>query len=232
MSVNSVNQYTYGMTLADLLYQNKTAAGDDLADQYGLNSTNNQSSANNLNKTSYANLGTYGSIHSAEGIEAMKKAVSEIQADGNGRVTFKMIQQHCAELEQNFEKGMRAAAKLAGVPDDVEFKLVANSKGEVEVQCDDPTSKAILEEVLKEIPALEEEFKYIQALKNADKAQNSATASQHRLSLQATKAGLQQQAMDQFLTDIFSSGEIGYSSLMAEFGLEDTNYFMGANYFV
>lgn len=232
MSVNSVNQYTYGMTLADLLYKDKTAAGDELADKYGLNSATNQSSASNVNRTSYANLGTYGAIHSAEGIEAMKKAISEIQADGNGRVTFKMIQEYCAELEQNFEKGMRAAVSLAGVPEDVEFKLVANSKGEVEVQCDDPACKAIIEEVLKEIPALEDEFKYIQALKNADKAQSSATASQHRLSLQATKAGLQQQAMEQFLTDVFSSGQIGYSSLLADFGTEGTDYFMGANYFV
>lgn len=232
MSVNSVNQYTYGLTLADLLYQNKNTETDELNEKYGLNSTSSQSTAVNLNKTSYASLGNYGAIQSSEGIEAMKKAISEIQGDGNGRVTFKMIQEYCAELEQNFEKGMRAAASLAGVPEDVNFKLVANAKGEVEVQCDDPASKAVLEEVLKEIPALEEEFKYIQALKNAGKAQSSATASQHRLSLEATMAGLQQQAMETFLTEIFSSGEMGYSSLLADFGSEGTDYFMGANYFV
>ncbi|MDR1124605.1 MAG: hypothetical protein LBM64_00870 [Deltaproteobacteria bacterium] len=232
MSVNSVNQYTYVMTLADLLYQSKTGETDELAEKYGLSSSTGQSAATGLGRTSYANLGSYGAIQSADGVEAIKKAVSELEADGNGRITFKMIQEYCSELEQNFEKGMRAAVSLAGVPDEVEFKLVANSKGEVEVQCDDPAAKAVIEEVLKEIPALEDEFKYIQALKNADKAQSSATASQHRLSLQATRAGLQQQAMEQFLTDIFSSGEIGYSSLLADFGAEGTDYFVGANYFV
>lgn len=222
MSVSSVNQYTYGMTLADLYYQ--TAQNES--------SDNSSLLSGGLSKTSYANLGAYGTIQSGEGVEAIKKAVSELQADGNGRVTFKMIQEYCAELEQNFERGMRAAVSLAGAPEDLEFKLVANSRGEVEVMCDDAGAKALIEAVLKEIPALEEEFKYIQALKNADKAQSSSAAASRRLSLQAAKAGLQQEAMETFLTDLFSSGSLGYSSLLAEFDSDSASYFLGANYLV
>ena len=170
-------------------------------------------------------------MQSAEGSAAIQKALGEITPDSNGRITFRMVSEHRKELEEEFTTLVKAGLMLSGADPEVEFKLVANSDGTMSVQCDDPEQKKIIEEFFAANEELEEQFMYIQALGNMERAQQSATAQTHRLYNEATKAGLQQQAMEAFFTDMMNSG-IGYSSIMAEFGLEDADYFVGANYYV
>jgi predicted unusual protein kinase regulating ubiquinone biosynthesis (AarF/ABC1/UbiB family) len=226
MSINSINQYTYGISLTDFL-----TGSTDEEESSKLNSAGSGSSLSAVNKKAYA--GAYGaSMQSEAGMAVIKQALEEIEPDSSGRITFNMIKEHRAELEENFTTMVKAGLLVSGVDQNVEFQLISTPEGEMQVQCDNPEQKAQIESFFKTIPELKDQFLYIQALGNMERAQTSATATTHRLNAQATKAGLQSQAMETFFNDIFSSG-MGYSSLLANFDSEETaDYFVGANYFV
>jgi hypothetical protein len=226
MSINSINQYTYGMNLTDVL-----TTGNKNEENTELNSLSAGSSLSAVNKKKY---GVYGaSMQSETGMAAIKQALEEIEPDSSGRITFNMINEHRAELEENFTTTVKAGLLLSGADENVEFTMIATPEGEMQIQCSDPEQKARVEQFFAAIPELKDQFLYIQALGNMERAQSSATATTHRLNALATKAGLQSQAMETFFKDIFSSG-MGYSSLLANFdSSEDTaDYFVGANYFV
>jgi hypothetical protein len=224
MSVTSINQYAYGLSLADFLSGN--AKTTENGESTGLGSSASLAAANKK-------IGAYGAgVQSAAGMAAIKQALEEIEPDSSGRITFKMISEHRAKLEEDFTALVKAGLLLSGVDEQVEFKIVATPEGDMQIQCADPEQQARIEQFFKNVPELKEEFLYIQALGNMEKAQSSATASTHRLNTQAAKTGLQSQAMEIFFQDIFSSG-LGYSSLLADFDSgEDAEYFVGANYFV
>jgi hypothetical protein len=225
MSVTSISQYTYGLSLADFLN-----GSDKTAENSSSGSLGSSSSLAAASKKIYE---TYGAgTQSASGMAAIRQALEEIEPDSSGRITFKMISEHRARLEEDFTALVKAGLLLDGVDEQVEFKLVATAEGDMQIQCADPEQQAKIEQFFKNVPELEEEFLYIQALGNMEKARASATASTHRLNAQAAKTGLQSQAMEIFFQDIFSSG-LGYSSLLADFDSGgNADYLVGANYFV
>ncbi|MDR1241426.1 MAG: hypothetical protein LBM00_01370 [Deltaproteobacteria bacterium] len=225
MSINSINQYTYGLTLTDFLSNGDGTDKNSRADSLGA-----AGSLAAVNKKLY---GAYGAnMQSEAGMAAIQKALGEITPDGSGRITFKMINEHRAELEENFTTMVKAGLLLSGADENVEFQIIATPEGDMQIQCADPEQKTRIEQFFADVPELQEQFLYIQALGNMERARASATASTHRLNAQATEAGLQSQAMEVFFNDIFSSG-VGYSSLLADFDSgESADYFVGANYFV
>lgn len=222
MSVNSINGYSNPYSLADILTDK-----NNQEEEFGLNSLSAAT-----NKAFASAKKAYGSnMFSSEGQAAIQRALEEITPDANGRITFRMITQHKQELEEDFTTLVKAGLLLSGADPDMEFKLVANSDGTMSVLCDDPEQKKLIEDFFAANEELEDQFMYIQALGNMERAQQSATAQSHRLYNTAAKAGLQQQAMETFFSEMMNAG-VGYSSIMAEFGLENTDYFVGANYYV
>ena len=222
MSINSINSYGINMSLVDYMNANSSTG-----------ETDSLNSSSSLGRNSAAKQAYGSSMQSAEGMAAIKKALGEISPNSSGAITFKMIGEYRAQKEEEFTSLVKGALLLVyGADEDVEFQLVATPEGEMQINCDDPEQKKIIEQLFEDNPDLVEEFLHLQALGNMERAQQSATASTHRNYLEGTKAGLQTQAMETFFNDMFSSGSVGYSSIMAEFGLEDADYFMGANYYV
>ncbi|MDR2892199.1 MAG: hypothetical protein LBV80_03820 [Deltaproteobacteria bacterium] len=222
MSIGSINNYGMNMSLVDFMTNDpaKNSETEEL----------NQASLIGRN---VAARQAYGSNRqSAIGLEAINRALSEIQPNSNGAITFKMITEHQAQREEEFTTLIKAGLLAYGADPEVEFQMVATPEGEIQINCNDPEQKKIIEQFFEDNPELKEDFLYIQALGNMDRAQQSATATSHRNYLEGTKSGLQSQAMEAFFNNMFTSGSVGYSSIMAEFGLENADYFMGANYFV
>lgn len=220
MSISSINGYS-NLSLVDFLTKNTDETENEQLSELSLLTTTATAAA----KNAYS-----AAMQSTEGMDAIKRAIQEIAPDG-GRVTFSMISDYRAELEEELTTLVKAGLLMAGADVNVEFKMLLNSSGEFEIQCDDPEQKALIEKFFAENEELVDQFEYIQALGNMERAQNSSTASSHRFYLDGVKSGLQSQAMDTFFTDMFSSGQVGYSSILADFG-EDTEYFVGANYYV
>ncbi|MDL2307718.1 hypothetical protein LJC48_06835, partial [Desulfovibrio sp. OttesenSCG-928-C06] len=209
MSVNSISGYSNPYSLADIL-----------TDKNQEEFTGTSSLSASASRTLASAQKAYGmSMQSPEGSAAIKRALSEITPDSDGRITFKMITEHKEQLEAEFTTLVKAGLLLAGADPDVEFKLVANTDGTMSVICNDAEQKQLIEDFFAENEELEEQFMYIQALGNMERAQQSATAQTHRMYNQATLAGLQSQALEVFFSDMMGSG-VGYSSIMAEFGQE------------
>lgn len=220
MSIDGINSYNYNPTLADYLNQ----AENKNSDVFGTSSEYTRS----LNAVkNYYNTPT----KSQAGSEALSRALKEITPNASGRITFQMIEQHHAELKEEFTMAVRGALRQKELPEDTEFRLVSNSDGKIEVICDDPEAKKVIEELFAENEALTEQFHYIQALGNLDRAQLNVSPEHMNMNKQAFKAGLQAQAWQTFFEASMESGN-GYSSLMADFGLDSASYLLGANFTV
>jgi len=182
----------------------------------------------------------YGvSATSGVGQAALNKALSEMGAQG-GRVTFKDIAAHREKLETNFSIDMRLELAKEGVSMETDFTLTMNSEGKIEVSCDDALAKEKIEKYLEENPKVGDQFGYIQALSNLERARQSPAASS--LVWQDVKnatAELQTQAVEMFFGDALASG-MNYSSLLASFdpftgsgsAADVTSFYTGVSYTV
>lgn len=164
----------------------------------------------------------YGvSATSGVGQAALNRALSEMSTSSD-RVTFKDIANYQKELESKFSTNLRLELYKQGVPLDTEFTLSMTADGQIQVQCDDPQAKGIIQKYLQENPEACQDFGYIQALANLERAKQSPTgAAQLMDSVLQSKKEIQLQSVETFFDTALSSG-MKYSTLLANFSQTDT----------
>ncbi|MDR2051560.1 MAG: hypothetical protein LBQ63_07320 [Deltaproteobacteria bacterium] len=214
MSVNSIN--AYHMSLTDFI---ATPAEEDE------NSPRSSLLTQSARNSAYAAYGA--DLLSGPGQEAMKRALEELQSRSGGPVTFERVREYRAELEKNFTLQVQGGLFLLGVTECDDFQLAATPEGEIEILSQEPALKEKLETLFAENPELKEQFLYIQALGNIERAGQSLSP---RLRQQAALADLGAQAVNIFMEAASSKGA-GYSSLLGNFnGAEGSMQFLlGAN---
>lgn len=224
MAINPLNNsYSNSSYLADLMSGKKTDANetaDSVLSQY--KSTKNTYSAYGAN------------MYSGVGQSAMNRAINELKEANNGKVTFSMIQDYRSNLEEDFKKSMQIGLTLLGFEKTEDFQLMATPEGDIEIMCEDPELREAVAFLLEETKDLKDQFLYIQALGNIERAKGTMTGYMENL---YGKASLQADSLDillngsDFINQISSLG-IGYSSLLANFNTDSVQYMLGANYTV
>lgn len=183
-------------------------------------------------KNAYAAYGS--SMYSGAGQSAMQRAIQELKDKNGGTVTFSMVSDYRAEMEEDFKTLMMGGLALLGFEETDEFQMLATSDGTIEILSDNAEVKAAVEFMLEDSPKLQEQFLYIQALGNIERAK---TAVNPQMQLQEARANLGSEAVDillngsNFLNQVNSLG-IGYSALMANYSQNNIQYTLGANYLV
>lgn len=242
-SVSSVSSGTDTLSLVDLL---KKAQEEAEAKNSLLDSSSSSSSVSAQDILSSASTGygrkaqnAYGNVTvgSSMGQAAINKALSEIGSSTGGKVTFADIIKHREDLETSFSAQVRIDLAERGVSLDTEFTLTMTPEGKIDVSCDDPNAKAAIEEYLAESPEVCEQFGYIQALSNLERARQSPAASTAMWQEARSNTSMMQlSALENFFTDATNSG-MNYSSLLASFsgGLgstENASFYAGLNFTV
>lgn len=211
MSVSSVG-YGNTMSLVDFLQQSQqdeSITGSSTA----LGNSNRLLAKNNRAQSAYGG----GSAVSSVGQAALNRALSEMNPEG-GTVTFKDIAAYREQLETEFSLLMRASLAKLGVSLETGFSLTMDANGQVDVNCDDPAARETIRAFLEENPEVCNQFGYIQALSNLERAkQGAAGVSSTWSELANSKKGYQSQAVEAFFSDALNSG-MNYSSLLANFG--------------
>ncbi|MDL2267625.1 hypothetical protein LJC46_06525 [Desulfovibrio sp. OttesenSCG-928-G15] len=241
-SVSSVSSSTDTLSLVDLLKKAQEEA--EAKSSSLLDSSSSSVSAQDIlssTATSYGRKaqGAYGnvSLGSSLGQAAINKALSEISTNSDGKVTFADIIKHREDLETTFSAQVRIDLAERGVSLDTEFTLTMTPEGKIDVSCDDPNAKAAIEEYLAESPDVCEQFGYIQALSNLERARQSPAASTAMWQEARSNTSMMQlSALENFFTDATQSG-MNYSSLLASFsgGLDSTenaSFYAGLNFTV
>lgn len=183
-------------------------------------------------RNAYAAYGA--NMYSGAGQSAMQRAINELKENNGGAVTFNMVKDYRNDLEEDFKTVMMAGLAAMGFKETDEFQMVATPEGEIEILSDDPEVKAAVAFLLEETPKLKEQFLYIQALGNIERAKGAMTT---QAQMQYSQASLASDAVDlllnggNFLNQIGGLG-IGYSALMANYSMNDIQYMLGANYLV
>ncbi len=230
MALSSVSGDSALLSLADLLHEAKTESS--LLDSSGTLASSNSLLSSAQSKKAQSAYST--SASSSIGQAALQRALSEMETDG-GKVTFSQIAQYREELEAKFTASVRADLAQKGLPLDTEFSLSMNSNGSIDVLCDDAAAKEKIQQYLSENPKVCEQFGYIQALSNLDRARQSPAGSMAAWQeIRNSKAELQTQAVEAFFNAALGTG-MDYSSLLASFGPgEDavTSFYTGLNFTV
>lgn len=154
-----------------------------------------------------------GSASSEVGKAALNRALSEIQS--NGMVTFKDIAEYREKLEAQFSVNVRVELAKLGVDPDTEFTLTLTAQGAVQVECDDPLAKEKIQQYLQDNPKVCEDFGYIQALSNLERARQSGAG--FMAQARSATAEMQTAAIEAFFGQTMNAG-MNYSSIMAQFG--------------
>ena len=185
---------------------------------------------NSVRKNKQAQNAYGAGLSSSIGQAALKRALSEMGTSG-GKVTFADIAAYQEQLETTFSAGLRVALAAKGVSPDTEFTLNISSDGVVSVNCDDAVAKEKIEKYLEDNPKVCEQFGYIQALANLDRARQSPAAL--RQDMRNTKMELQSSAIEAFFGDALNSG-MNFSSMLASFGADSggASYYTGVDYLV
>jgi hypothetical protein len=180
----------------------------------------------------------YGlSATSGLGQQALKRALAEMNPYDTP-ITFADIAAYQKELEEDFTMRMRLAMQEEGVAMSIPFTLTMSQDGMIGVQCDDPVAKTKVQGYLDENPDACEQFGYIQALANLDRArQGPASALSAWQNARADMAQMRSEAVETFFSDALSTG-MSYSSLTASFGALDADgmipgsasYYAGISY--
>ena len=171
-----------------------------------------------------------GGLSSSIGQAALKRALSEMGASG-GKVTFADIAAYQKELEASFSVSVRVELAKLGVSPETEFTMNISAEGAISVDCDDQVAKEKIEKYLSDNPKVCEQFGYIQALANLDRATQSPAAL--RRDVKNTKVALQSEAIEAFFGAAMSSG-MNFSGMLASFGAgeDSASYYTGVDYTV
>lgn len=229
MSVSGI----YGNSSLDLtsLFADASVNGSD--DNNGLLATSNRWLENAQAKKAQSAYGVGAGMSSDIGQAALNKALSEIKTE-TGKVTFKDVEEHRKNLEEEFSATVRLALMEHGVYLDVDFSLTMTADGNIHVKCDDALVREKIEKYLKDNPKVCEQFGYIQALSNLNRARQSSPAGLQGGRI--AKAGMQAQAMEAFFGEAMNAG-MNYAALMAEFGqgigiTESASFYAGLDFTV
>ncbi len=154
-------------------------------------------------------------VNSAVGQAALSRAIAEMQSKMDGPITFSKIAQYQKDLEAEFSANVRVALVKAGVDPSVEFTLTLSPEGAIQVDTDDPLAKEAIQKFLKDNPKVCEDFGYIQALANLERARQSSPVTSLQ-GLRDTKATIQASAVEAFFGQASASG-MNYASVLANF---------------
>ncbi len=175
-----------------------------------------------------------GGAASSEGQAALKRAIAELQGKVDGTLTFAKIAAYQKELEEEFTTKVRADLLTRGVDPSVDFTLKLSPEGRLEALCGNAAARDAIETYLGDKPEVVEDFIYIQALANLERARQSPAVSLWQ-GLRDTKASIQAQAVEAFFSDALSSG-MSYGSLTASFtgsgSGSSASFYAGINYTV
>lgn len=161
---------------------------------------------------------------------ALNRALSEMDSSG-GRITYADIAAYQKQLEKEFSLAMVEALAKEGISSDTQFSLSISPEGAISVNCTDQAAREKIEKYLEENPEVREQFSYIQALSNLDRAVQRPTSWGN--SLRGEKIAMQASAIEAFFGDSLNSG-MNVSSLLASFGLDSdqAKYYSGIDYLV
>jgi len=213
MTVASVNKEAGAVSLVDLMQEARSAS---LIDSGSTLSASNALLSSAQNKKAQGAYGG-GNATTAVGQAALQRALSEMDGYG-GKVTFKQIAEHKEKLELEFTVQLRADLLKAGVPLETEFSLSMDKDGKISVLCDDPIMREKIQKFLADNPKACEQFGYIQALSNLERAQQSpASAMSIWKDVRSATAELQTQAIEAFFGAAMDTG-MDYSAILATFG--------------
>lgn len=222
--ISSVTNAGSGSLVDYLIKREEESTGLD-----GANTTA-ENLLNSARKSKQAQSAYGAGLSSSTGQAALKRALSEMGVTG-GKVTFSDIAAYQEQLETTFSVGLRVALAEQGVSADTEFTLNIGSDGAISVACDDAVAKAKIEKYLEDNPKVCEQFGYIQALANLDRARQSPAAL--RQDMRSMKMELQSSAIEAFFGEALSSG-MNFSSMLASFGSNSSkaSYYVGVDYLV
>lgn len=218
-SVSGVGADSNTLSLVDLLNESKQEANSVLNSSVTLESSSQLLSSMRSRRAQNA---YGGSAASATGQAALNRALSEMQTNG-GKVTFKDIAEHREKLELEFSAQVRVDLAKLGVDLDTEFTLTMTPEGNIQVACDDPLAKETIQKYLSDNPEVCEQFGYIQALSNLERARQSPAGSMAAWQeVGNAKKEYQAQAVELFFSDALSTG-MNYTSLLASFGASSSS---------
>lgn len=202
-------------SLVDYLNEAKSSGSSILDSSSTLMSSNSLLSSFQENKRAKNAYG--GSAATTTGQAALNRALQEMGTT-NGTITFRDIAAYREKLETEFSAQVRVDLAKLGVSLDTDFTLTLTSEGKVQVACDDALAKQTIEKYLSDNPEVCEQFGYIQALSNLERARQSPAGSQAAWEeLRNSKKAYQAQAVEAFFSDALSSG-MNYASILADFG--------------
>lgn len=235
MAVSSVGTGSSSLSLVDLLQDAKNENNSILNSSSTLASSN--SLLSNAQKAARSAYSGGGSASSAIGQAALKRALSEMGAEG--KVTFQDIAEYREQLETEFSLLLRTALAKEGVSLDTEFTLNLDSSGNISVSCDDAVAKEKIEAFLKENEDVCEQFGYIQALSNLERARQSPAGQSSAWSeVRNAKKAYQAEAVEAFFGEALESG-MNFSSLLATFNpvtgdsaADSTSFYAGLDFTV
>lgn len=229
MAVTNITGESGTPSLVDLLYEAREKAST-LDSSSTLASSESLLSCARTRKAQNAYGG--GSAASAIGQAALSRALSEMQSDG-GKVTFSQIAGHREKLEIEFTANVRLDLAERGVSIDTEFSLSMSADGTINVLCDDAAARENILKYLEENPEVCEQFGYIQALSNLERARQSPAAGMAAWrEVRNAKSELQTRAVEAFFDAAMNTG-MDYSSLLANFGAgekAEVSFYAGLNF--
>jgi len=213
MTIANVSQEAGALSLVDLMQEARAAS---LIDSGGTLGSSNALLSSAQNKKASSAYGG-GSAASIVGQAALQRALSEMDGSG-GKITFKQIAEHKEKLELEFTVNLRTALLKEGISLETEFSLSIDKDGKIDILCNDPIARGKIQKYLADSPKACEQFGYIQALSNLERARQSpASAIAAWRDVRSATAELQTQALEAFLGTAIDSG-MDYSSILANFG--------------
>jgi hypothetical protein len=231
MAVSSVSNESGMQSLVDLLHEARTDAS--VLDSSGTLASSNKLLSFIQNQKAHSAYGG-GSVSSAIGQAALQRALSEMSSS-DGKITFSQVAEHREQLELEFTVSLRAALLKKGVSLETEFSLSMDANGKIDVLCDDPVAKEIIQKHLADNPKACEQFGYIQALSNLERARQSpASAMTVWRDARSATVEFQTQALEAFFGAAMNSG-MDYSSILANFGTGENSkasFYTGLNFTV
>lgn len=174
-----------------------------------------------------AAAGGQSGMLTADGRAEVQKALNAMKKEGYTSFSFADIEDYRQKLENDFSSAMRADLKEMGVDPDIEFQLVMDAYGNVQVVSNHP-DKGAIEIYLEDNPEMVDVFKHIQALSNLKRSQQKATSTNAAFT-RDLKRSLQAEAIESFFAATDNNGQ-DYFKQIASFGSNDaTSFFLGLN---
>lgn len=161
----------------------------------------------------------------AEGRQELQKALEAMKKAGYTSFSFTEVEDYRKKMEAEFSSAVRSDLKEMGLDPDIQFQLVLDASGNLQV-ISDHEDKAAVEQYFKDNPEMVDVFKHIQALSNLKKSQQKAST-QNSSFTRDLKRSLQAEAIEAFFAETDNNGQ-DYFSQIANFGSNDaTSYFLG-----